>query len=646
MIGTSLLVVVLLLTLAAIFFNKSSEGYKLDKKVAYSVYLATLVTIVTAAYLIYLFLSDQFQYVYVWSYSSQNLDVVYKITGLWAGQQGSFLLWLMIHAVVGSIIVWRKSMNKASFNTYLVLQAMLLVLLFYKNPFEIAQTVLQDGAGLNPLLQNFWMVSHPPLLFMGYAMLAVPFSYAMGALMSGDYNSWLQKSRTFTLAAWAFLASGIFLGAYWAYDTLGWGGYWGWDPVENSSLVPWLLATVLLHFQFGSSFNRGMFKPMISASLFCYVFVVYGAFLTRSGVLGDFSVHSFSGGDIGLILAAVVALLAMISFLVLGYKWQDIPVGEIYNDVSSPNFMLVAAMLIIVVMAILVTFGMSLPFLSGLIGKGQSVMSAFYNKTTGPLFVVLLGILIAYYVKARKISLPSALIHGGLIVMAVGIFVTGFGTTSENETFKVDEPVQFANETIVYKGITYDDQGKKHVFEVNGQPVEALTKLNDHGLDAAKAPGILHTLAGDLYFAPAIESDPAPEITLKRGSMKMENGILMAYEKAGFSTMEETGSQVVQAVLKVTDGTDTDEVTLSIAEENGSFKALPVTTLNNRFRMELHAITGDFSEIKVTAVDLEKEKVAPIQAEISWKPLIWLVWTGAILLVLGGVCRLIQYKRG
>ncbi|MCF0156677.1 MAG: cytochrome c biogenesis protein CcsA, partial [Veillonella sp.] len=223
MIGTSLLVVVLLLTLAAIFFNKSSEGYKLDKKVAYSVYLATLVTIVTAAYLIYLFLSDQFQYVYVWSYSSQNLDVVYKITGLWAGQQGSFLLWLMIHAVVGSIIVWRKSMNKASFNTYLVLQAMLLVLLFYKNPFEIAQTVLQDGAGLNPLLQNFWMVSHPPLLFMGYAMLAVPFSYAMGALMSGDYNSWLQKSRTFTLAAWAFLASGIFLGAYWAYDTLGWG---------------------------------------------------------------------------------------------------------------------------------------------------------------------------------------------------------------------------------------------------------------------------------------------------------------------------------------------------------------------------------------------------------------------------------------
>lgn len=647
MIGSLLLVLILILSIVAIYCNRHSEGYSISKPVRILEYVITLLTIITSAYLIFLFMTDRFDYEYVWAYSSIDLAPVYKFTGLWAGQQGSFLLWLLIHTVAGSVLLMRKSMNKTAFNIYFLLQALLVLLLFAKNPFELAPVVEADGAGLNPLLQNFWMVSHPPLLFMGYALLSIPFCYALSALFTGDYDSWLKKARTSTIFAWTVLGAGIFLGGFWAYETLGWGGYWGWDPVENASLVPWLIATIILHFQFGASQNRGFFKPMISASIFGYIFVIYGSFLTRSGVLGDFSVHSFSGGDIALILGGVVALITMLGFLILGYKWQEIPAGEIYDGVSNPNFTLVAAMLIIVVMAIIVTFGMSLPFLSGITGKGTAVQGAFYNNTVGPLFVLLLVLLFAFYIRRKGISLASAIIHGGVVVMAAGIFLSGLFATSETETFAVNEPVSFQGRTITYEGIRMaeDNSAKYHVFDVDGKQVEAETKLNEHGQDAAKAPAILSGLTGDLYFAPAMSSAEAPEMTIKRGSMAMGDGILVAYEKGSIQTMSTTGQRAAQALLRVTDGKKEEEVTLSITEQNGNLKPLPITVLDNHFRMELHAITGNFGEIKVTAVDLEKERVAPIQAEVSFKPFIWLVWTGAVLLVIGGVYRFIKFFR-
>ena len=647
MIGSLLLSFILILSLAALFFNRKSQGYEINKATRILQYVALVVTVITAGYLISLFMTDRFEYEYVWAYSSVDLAPIYKFTGLWAGQQGSFLLWLLLHAIAGTVLLLRKSMNRTSFSIYLLLQVLLVLLLFAKNPFDLAPVVEADGAGLNPLLQNIWMVSHPPLLFMGYAFLAIPFCYALGALFTNDYESWLKKARTATILAWTVLGAGIFLGGFWAYETLGWGGYWGWDPVENASLVPWLIATIILHFQFGAHKNKGFFKPMISASIFGYIFVVYGSFLTRSGVLGDFSVHSFSGGDIGLLLGGVVALLTMLGFFVLAFKWQDIPAGEIYDGVSNPNFLLVAAMLVIVVMAIIVTFGMSLPFISGITGKGTAVQGAFYNKTMGPLFVVLLVMLFAYYIRRKGIAFGSAIIHGGVVVMAAGIFISGFLAQDTQEQFVVGQPVDFAGRTITYQGIRMaDDQSAKyHVFDVDGKQVEAETKLNDHGQDAAKAPAIVSGLTGDLYFAPAVDSDPAPEITIKRGGMAMGDGILIAYEKGNISTMGATGNQSAQTLLRVTDGKKEEEVTLSITKQGQNFKPVPIIVLDGHYRMELHAITGNFGEIKLTAVDLDKEKVAPIQAEVSFKPFIWLVWTGAILLVIGGVCRLVKFLR-
>lgn len=336
MIGTVLLGAVLLFALAAVFCE--TQGKRGEGRICAA--LAGLMSLGAAVFLFVIILNDDFSYTYVISYSSTSLPLLYKLSAFWAGQQGSFLLWLVIHAVVGILIAREGRMTATGRTIYHALTAMLVLLVLFKSPFAPAEVVAMDGHGMNPLLQDPWMAVHPPIIFVGYALLAVPFVYSIESMIKVPMDGgFLAPMRRWTLIAWAFLGAGIFIGGYWAYKVLGWGGYWGWDPVENSSLVPWLLSCVLLHLISVARGRRGAFYLVHLAAIFSYAFVLYGTFLTRSGILGDFSVHSFAGSDIGFYIALANAAVLLFGLVVLTARIEHLPKGAVYEKHRSRDFL-------------------------------------------------------------------------------------------------------------------------------------------------------------------------------------------------------------------------------------------------------------------------------------------------------------------
>ena len=298
-----------------------------------SLFGACLSAVVASAYLWAMILGDHFEIAYVANYSSRELPLMYKISAFWAGQQGSLLLWMLVHALASLYLCGRERMTAAGLTVYAVLESLLVILVLAKSPFVASATAVQDGVGLNPMLQDPWMAVHPPIIFIGYALLAVPFAYALGALLKEEAKgNWLDPARRWALIAWGFLGAGVFIGGYWAYKVLGWGGYWGWDPVENSSLVPWLLAGVFVHVLHVAKRRPAALLVLHLSVIFTFALVIYGTFLTRSGILGDFSVHSFSGTSIGMTLAVANAVVLIGGLVLLALKAGRRPKGKVFDE--------------------------------------------------------------------------------------------------------------------------------------------------------------------------------------------------------------------------------------------------------------------------------------------------------------------------
>jgi cytochrome c-type biogenesis protein CcmF len=337
--------------------------------------------------LLYLFLSGAYQYDYVNGHSSRSLEFFYKISAVWAGQEGTFLLWAWIVAVLGLVVMRRGGELKRWGMIYLLAtQAFLLILMFVKSPFAFvaAGSDVADGHGLNPLLKDPWMVIHPPIVFLGYAAFTVPYIYTLAALTRRKFETLATTIFPWVAFATCTLGAGIFIGGFWAYKVLGWGGYWGWDPVENASLVPWLVGMASLHSLVLYRSRGQMPKTSMWLAAVCYLLVVYGTFLTRSGVLSDFSVHSFADVGINAYLSGYLLIVAggwVVMFLMRGSRITAPPVPK---AVSSREFGLVTGVLLFLVAAAFVIVGTSSPILTKLWGPAANVTTAYYNQVALP----------------------------------------------------------------------------------------------------------------------------------------------------------------------------------------------------------------------------------------------------------------------
>jgi cytochrome c-type biogenesis protein CcmF len=367
---------------------KDKERYLLAGKKIY--YLFFLFVSLASFYLFYLFLSHHFQVEYVYGYSSSDLPWFYLISSFWAGQEGTFLLWLFFGAILGIFLMRRSGAYQGyALTFYLLAQIFLLVLLLKRSPFSLLPEAPVDGKGLNPLLQDFWMVIHPPIVFIGYAALAVPFCYALAALAKNKYEDWIRFAFPWAVFSCLSLGAGIFIGGYWAYKVLGWGGYWGWDPVENASLVPWIFSVALVHGLLLEKIKGIMRRTNLLLSILCFLLVIYATFLTRSGVLGDFSVHSFADLGINAYLMLFMLLFTFISLGLFLFRLSYIAQKETTKDLLSTEFFVFLAIIFLSVSALLVLLGTSAPLITKLFGQASNVSVAYYVNTQLPLGIIL-----------------------------------------------------------------------------------------------------------------------------------------------------------------------------------------------------------------------------------------------------------------
>ncbi len=356
--------------------------------------IAGLVAIATGI-LWYGLLADQFQVSYVWNHSERALPTFYKFAALWGGQAGSLLFWALllsgfsVFAVRGNRHKHQPLMPYVNATLMGTTLFFLVLLVFAANPFEQVGFQPEDGRGLNPLLQNYWMVIHPVMLYLGYVGMAVPFAYAVAALASRRLdNEWVRTVRRWTLIPWMFLSAGIIMGSQWAYMELGWGGYWAWDPVENASFLPWLTGTAFLHSVIIQE-QRGILKVWNMVLIWLtYFLVILGTFTTRSGVLE--SVHSFARSDVG------PYFLVFMIIIVFGFLWllfKRLPLlrdEQTIESYASREAAFMGNNWLFTALAFATLWGTFFPMFSEIItGDRISVAAPFFNKVNGPLFLLL-----------------------------------------------------------------------------------------------------------------------------------------------------------------------------------------------------------------------------------------------------------------
>jgi len=333
--------------LAGIFFFLLARGkgnYQNLAKYSYSVF--TLATTVAVVYLFYLFFSHNFAFKYVFEYSDSRLPFIYILSGFWGGQEGTYLLWLFLNALFGFIIIRSGGQYRNyAMVIFSLVNFFLLLLLLTLSPFAPLDFYAEDGAGLNPLLQDPWMAVHPPVIFVGYAMAALPMILALAALITKDYSSWVKRSFPWAAMTAIMLGAGNIMGAYWSYKTLGWGGFWAWDPVENASLIPWFTSLALLHGLIIEKRTGALRKTNLLMSAFVFVLVVYGTFLTRSGVLADFSVHSFVDLGANNILVVFLAVFVLLTFAFFIPRIKSIGNTPLTYNFYGREFVLFAGMI-------------------------------------------------------------------------------------------------------------------------------------------------------------------------------------------------------------------------------------------------------------------------------------------------------------
>jgi len=348
-----------------------------------------------AASLIYALVTTDFSIKYVAFNTTRATPIYYRVTGLWGALEGSLLLWEWLLIIFSALVAWiykdrhRELLPWVLLIFSIVSAFFLSVVAFASNPFDLISPVPVDGRGLNPLLEDANMLTHPPLLYTGFVGLTVPYAFAMAALIHGKLDeAWIVTTRRWAIIAWFFLTMGNLVGAWWSYHVLGWGGYWAWDPVENAAFMPWLPATAFLH-SVQVQERRQMLKVWnLSLIIIAFSLTIFGTFLTRSGILS--SIHAFSSGPVGSLFLAFLAFILLGSFGLLAYRSDQLKGQPMLDSPVSRESAFLLNNVVLVSALFTIFLGTIFPLLSeAVVGVQVSVGAPYFNSVIVPLFLLL-----------------------------------------------------------------------------------------------------------------------------------------------------------------------------------------------------------------------------------------------------------------
>ena len=434
----------------ASFNDQAEQSWKKIARIAFILSVVGVLGIGSSLY--YIIYNHYFEYHYAWAHSSRALPVYYIISSFWEGQEGSFWLWMFWQAVLSIFVVaraksWESPVMAVMMLCQVILGSMLLGVEIFgsrvgSSPFILLRdamtapifsrpdylSLIKDGNGLNPLLQNYWMVIHPPTLFLGFAAMVVPFAFAVAGLWRRRYQEWVKPALPWALFAVMVLGAGIVMGSFWAYEALNFGGFWAWDPVENASIIPWITLIAGVHVLIaykntGHSYFTATFLIMIS-----FVLVLYASFLTRSGILGETSVHSFT--DLGMFWQLVILILVFLGVMVyqLGSRWKELPITRQDEDTYSREFWLFIGALVLTVACVQIIATTSIPVFNRAFGTNiapPTDVVEHYNKWQAP-FAVVVAVLSAFaqFLKYKRTDPRKFYVTTGITVL-VALLVTG-----------------------------------------------------------------------------------------------------------------------------------------------------------------------------------------------------------------------------
>lgn len=412
----------LVLTFLICFYGVGASIYGLWGKhpawvdsARYAMLLTFPLITLSALIIMYLLVQGAYEVDYVQSVTSNSMPMYLKVTALWGGQAGSLVFWSWLMSAFASAVTLRKWERDRELLPWVIIVSLvtlaffLMLVIFVENPFvrlwqtqsgNIITAMFQpanstlfspaDGRGLNPLLRHPGMVIHPPMLYLGFVSCVIPYAFAMAALITNRTDDrWIRITRRWTLAAWLFLSLGLILGGRWAYDVLGWGGYWGWDPVEIAAFMPWLTGTAFLHSVMIQE-KRGMLKRWnMVLIILTYDLMIFGTFLTRSGVLS--SVHAFAQSSIGPLFFGFIGITLVASLALIYYRWDSLKSENQMTSLLSRESLFLVNNLLFVGILVVCFWGVIFPLISELVtGQKVTVGPPFYERATGPLWLGLL----------------------------------------------------------------------------------------------------------------------------------------------------------------------------------------------------------------------------------------------------------------
>ncbi len=590
------------------------------------------------------FLYNDFSLVYVASHSNSLLPWYYKLSATWGGHEGSLLLWLTILATWCMLVaVFSRAlpldMRARVLAVLGMIQVMMLVMLiFTSSPFSRTLPNLPvDGADLNPLLQDPGLIFHPPMLYMGYVGLAVPFAFCMAALWAGRLDAvWTRWSRPWTVAAWGFLTLGIAIGSWWAYYELGWGGWWFWDPVENASLMPWLAATALLH-SLAVTEKRGVFKAWtIMLAIFAFALSVLGTFLVRSGVIT--SVHSFAADPTrGMAILAILAIVIGGGLVMFALRGWRLTVESSYK-LKSRETVLVVNNIILLVATLVVLLGTLYPIIADAFKLGQvSVGAPYFNA----LFVPLTWLLLAFMGVGANIryKYDSRPLLTTLVVCTISSLVLGavvwymISLLGENTTFDMSIYLTASLSVWVLAFMVLDIKDK--VRHAKGL-MAGLKKLTPsyYGMQIAHLGVLIVALGVAAVSSLSVEKDVAMTV----GDSTHVQGY--DFYLQDFEHIQGSNYDATQATIQVKKS-GTLMTTLYPQKRNYVVSMMPMTEVGLQPSLfnEIYVALGE--PIVATNGKISEDTWA---VRVYVKPMVRWLWLGAIVMALGGLVAMMDKR--